>query len=83
MPAGTLTFGGVVSWTVTLKPCDVSSSVTVSVAVHVTDVVPIEKVVPEGGTQDTVVGLGGISPSVAVGSGQENDAPADDVASSV
>ena len=76
---GTVTVGGVVSWTVTVKVCDVSSSDTVSVAVHVTVVAAIGNVVPEGGEHSTVVGLP--SGSVAVGSGHENGAPADDSAS--
>jgi hypothetical protein len=76
---GTVTVGGVVSWTVTVKLWEVSSSDTVSVAVHVTVVVAIGKVVPEGGEHSTVVGFP--SGSVAVGSGHENDAPADDSAS--
>jgi hypothetical protein len=81
MLLGTLTVGGNVSWTVTSNACEVSSFVTVSVAVHVTVVVAIGNVVPESGEHPTVVGLP--SPSDAVGSGQEKAAPAGDVASSV
>jgi hypothetical protein len=73
---GTLTLGAVVSWTITSKlTCPVSPSPLV--AVQVTDDVPIEKVLPEPGTQET--GL----PSVAVGSVQEAVAPLDPVASTV
>ena len=65
MFAGTLTIGGVVSRTVTVKLA-VAELPAASAAVHVTVVVPIGKVVPDAGAQVT-----GTAPStlpVAVGS---------------
>jgi hypothetical protein len=74
---GTLTLGAVVSWTTTSKWASDVSLVSGFVAVHVTEVVPSGKLLPEPGTQET--GL----PSVAVGSVHVAVAPLELVASTV
>jgi len=76
---GTLTLGGVVSCTVTLNDT-LFVSFCASVAVHVTCVVPSEKVLPEAGEQLTVTGG---SLDVAVGSVHVTTSPDEPVASTV
>jgi hypothetical protein len=81
IPPGTVTTGGVVSWTVTLNDWDEVSFVIGSVAEHVTVVVVIGNVVPDGGAHETGTGIR--PSSIAVGSGHEKAAPPGPVASSV
>src|SRR5262249_56785000 len=75
---GAVTFGGVVSCTVTVKTAD-AWSLTESVAVQFTDVSPSENVDPELGEQMTASVPSSVS--VAVGSGQLTTAPDGPVAS--
>jgi hypothetical protein len=78
--AGTVTLGGVVSWTVTVNVA-VPVSPIESVALQVTVVEPIGKMLPDGGEQ--VIGIFPSSPSVARRFGQLTFAPVGDVGGTV
>src|SRR6266571_1396767 len=80
MFAGTVTAGGVVSCTVTLKLW-LAVSPRVSLAVHVTIVCPIANVEPDAGLHTT--GRLPSTRSVAVGAGHDAVAPVGPVASTV
>src|SRR5690348_5192437 len=80
MSSGTLTTGGVVSWTVTVKVAVPVLSLS-SLALHVTVVVPIGKLVPDARLQ--AVGTVPLTRSVAVAAANVAAAPFGPVASTV